>query len=64
MNERRPKRIDILGPVLLIAIGIILLLNTMGILEWSVWWRLIRLWPVLLIAAGLELLLGRRSVWG
>jgi hypothetical protein len=64
MDERRPKRIDILGPVLLIAIGVILLLNTTGVLEWSVWWRLIRLWPVLLIAAGLDLLLGRRSVWG
>ncbi|MEJ2211506.1 MAG: DUF5668 domain-containing protein [Anaerolineae bacterium] len=64
MDERRPRRIDILGPVLLIAIGVILLLNTLGVLEWAVWWRLIRLWPVLLIAAGLDLLLGRRSAWG
>ena len=64
MNERQPKRINILGPIILIAVGVVLLLNTMGILEWSVWWQLIRLWPILLIAAGLDLLLGRYSVWG
>ncbi len=64
MNERKPKRISFLGPVLLIAVGVILLLNTLGILDWSVWWRLLRLWPVLLIAAGLDLLLGRVSIWG
>lgn len=64
MDERKPRRINILGPVLLIAMGTILLLNTLGILEWSVWWTLLRLWPILLIAAGLDLLLGRYSIWG
>lgn len=64
MNERKPKRISLLGPVLLIAVGVVLLLNTLGILDWSIWWRLLRLWPVLLIAAGLDLLLGRFSIWG
>lgn len=64
MNERKPKRISILGPVLLIAAGVIFLLNTLGILEWSIWWSLLRLWPILLIAAGLDLLLGRYSIWG
>ncbi len=64
MDEPKPRRISFLGPVLLIAIGIILLLNTLGILDWSVWWTLLRLWPILLIAAGLDLLLGRRSIWG
>ncbi len=64
MREPRRERVNILGPVLLIAIGAVLLLNTLGILEWSVWLSIIRLWPVLLIAAGLDLLLGRHSVWG
>jgi len=64
MNERRQRRVSLLGPVLLIGVGVVLLLNTLGILEWSVWWNILRLWPVLLIAAGLELLLGRRSAWG
>jgi hypothetical protein len=64
MNERKPKRISIFGPVLLIAVGVILLLNSLGILEWGIWWSLLRLWPILLIAAGLDLLLGRFSIWG
>lgn len=64
MEKRRNKRVSLLGPVLLILVGGILLLNTLGVLDWSVWWSLLRLWPVLLIAAGLELLLGRRSNWG
>jgi hypothetical protein len=64
MRESRRERVNILGPILLIAIGVVLLLNTLGILEWSVWLTLVRLWPVLLIAAGLDLLLGRYSAWG
>ena len=40
----------------LIAIGVVLLLNTMGQLGWSVWLDLIRLWPVLLISIGLRLI--------
>jgi hypothetical protein len=64
MDERKQRRTSLLGPVLLIATGVVLLLNTLGILEWGVWWDILRLWPVLLIAAGLELLLGRRSAWG
>ncbi|MEJ2737539.1 MAG: DUF5668 domain-containing protein [Anaerolineae bacterium] len=62
MKNRR--KVSILGPVLLIGVGILLLLNILGILEWSVWWNLLRFWPILLIAAGLDLLIGRRSVLG
>ena len=40
----------------LIAVGVVLLLNTMGQLGWSVWLDLIRLWPVLLISIGLRLI--------
>jgi hypothetical protein len=36
----------------------------MGLLEWSVWDVVLRLWPLLLVAWGLDLLLGRRSAWG
>jgi hypothetical protein len=64
MSQRQSKRINFLGPVLLIGAGVILLLNTLGILEWGIWWQLLRLWPILLIAAGLDLLLGRLSAWG
>jgi len=50
--------------VILIGLGVIWLLNNLGMLEWSVWEVIFRLWPVLLVAVGLDLLLGRRSIWG
>jgi hypothetical protein len=57
------KRVSLVGPTLLIGLGVILLLSNLGVLDWSLW-NVLQLWPVLLIAAGLEILLGRRSVWG
>jgi len=63
MADKKRRRGSPLGAVLLILIGVILLLNFLGILEWTIWWSVLRLWPVLLIAAGLELLLGRWR-WG
>lgn len=63
MSDRR-YRPGIAGPVLLIGLGVIFLLNNMGLLQWSVWDVVLRLWPLLLVAWGLDLLLGRRSAWG
>ena len=63
MDEKK-RPVSLFGPVLLIVVGLILLMNSLGYLDWSVWWSLLRLWPVLLIAAGLDILLGRRSIWG
>ena len=51
-------------PLILIALGVIFLLNNLGILSWSVWDVIWRLWPVLLIAIGLDILVGRRSAIG
>lgn len=58
------RRGGIIGPLLLIGLGIIFLLNNLGFLEWGVEETLLRLWPVLLIALGLDLLLPRRSAIG
>jgi hypothetical protein len=41
------------------ALGVILLLNNLGYLPWSVWTMLARFWPVVLILLGLEALLNR-----
>jgi len=46
-------------PLILVALGIILLLNNLGRLSWDVWEYIVRLWPILLIAAGLDLISGR-----
>ncbi len=68
-NQRRAhpeqsRRVSLVGPVILIGLGIVILLNTLGVLEWSVWEVVFRLWPILLIAAGLEIFLNRLSIWG
>lgn len=57
--EDRHQRISLVGPSFLIGIGIILLLDNLGYLEWD-FWQIFRLWPVLLIVWGLEILLQGR----
>ncbi|MDY0087473.1 MAG: DUF5668 domain-containing protein [Coriobacteriia bacterium] len=46
----------ILEGLTLVLVGVILLLNTMGSLPWSVWLHIISLWPLLLVAAGLDII--------
>ncbi len=52
-----PRRRGIFLPLLMIVIGVILLLNTLGSLPGNPWSLLLRLWPLLLIAGGLDGLL-------
>jgi len=40
--------------VFLIAVGLVLLLNNFGLLDWDIWYDLLRLWPIILICFGLE----------
>ena len=63
-RPERNRRVSLVGPVILIGLGVVFLLNNMGVLAWSVWDVVFRLWPVLLIAAGLEIILSRLSPWG
>ena len=48
---------------LLIALGVLLLLQTTGVVPWSVWWTIWRLWPVLIIVLGINIALGSRMPW-
>lgn len=57
-SHRKPS---LLWPLLLIAIGIILLLSNLGILPSDTINLLWRFWPLIFIIMGLEALLGRRS---
>lgn len=57
-------RRSLVGPLVLIGLGVVFLLNNLGYLGWGVWETILRLWPVLLIAVGLEILLGQRFAWG
>lgn len=51
------KANKIIKGLTLILIGIIFLANTFGILEWSVWSNIFKLWPLLLVSLGLSLIL-------
>lgn len=64
MAERERRRGGLVGPVVMVALGLVLLLNNLGVLDWNIWAVLLRMWPVLLIAAGIDLLIGRRSTLG
>lgn len=48
---------------LLIALGALLLLQTTGVVQWSVWWAIWRLWPVVIIALGINIAFGSRMPW-
>ena len=64
VRRERGSRVSLVGPVILIGLGVVFLLNNMGLLAWSVWDVIFRLWPVLLVAAGMEIILSRLSAWG
>jgi hypothetical protein len=62
--ERRERRGSLIGPIILIGLGLVFLLNNLGMLSWDVWDIIVRFWPILLIAIGLDILVGRRSILG
>lgn len=55
------NRNGIVGPSLLIGLGLIFLLNNFGFIIVDVWQMIFSLWPLLLIAIGFDILIGRRS---
>ena len=60
MSEfRRRRRLPLAGPLILIAIGLLFLLNNFGLLPIDLW----KLWPLILILIGLELILARGRPW-
>lgn len=50
----------------LIAIGIIFLLNTTGVVSWAIWGGfallLVKIWPIFLILVGLQIILGKSAI--
>ncbi|MCC7368558.1 MAG: hypothetical protein IT306_09055 [Chloroflexi bacterium] len=63
-EQRRSGRRHLVGPLVLLGAGIVLLLNNLQILPWSVWRDIWQYWPVLLILLGLEALATGRVAWG
>jgi len=48
--------------VILLSVGIVLLLNNLDYVDWSVWVSILSLWPVLLIAIGIEKIFAKTSL--
>lgn len=46
----------------LMAIGVILLLNNLNLLSWEIWVLLWQFWPVILILAGIQIILGKSTL--
>lgn len=61
--QRRSRRLggSILFPILLIALGVVLLTQTLGLVPWEIWGRLWGFWPVIVILIGLDILVGGRG---
>src|SRR4030066_97949 len=47
---------------ILITLGLVFLLDNLGVISWDVWDTVLRLWPVLLIAGGLDNLINRDGI--
>ncbi len=62
--ENKKKHHSLFLPILLIAIGVLLFLNTMNVLPGSIWMFLLRLWPLIFIIGGLDGLYKRESYTG
>lgn len=61
-RKRSKRRGSLFFPLLLIAIGLILLLNSLGVLEGDVLDTILNLWPVLLIVLGVDGIYRREGV--
>jgi hypothetical protein len=56
--------VGVTGPFILISLGLVLLLQQLNLIHWSLWEVALRLWPLLIIAVGADILVARRSFLG
>ena len=59
-----PEHRSFVGPVILIGLGLIFLLNNLGMTDLNIWDLVVRFWPVILIVVGIEILFGHKSSIG
>lgn len=64
MGSSYVRRHGLVGPVILVGLGVVLLLENLGMISGSIWGVLLQMWPLILIAIGIDLLIGRRSTLG
>lgn len=54
----------VVGPLILLAAGVLLLLNNLNVVPWTVWRDIWPFWPVLLVLLGIEAFVAGRVAWG
>lgn len=64
MIRAQYQRPSLAGPLILISIGVVFLLNNLGILSGSFWEALIRFWPLILVIFGLDAIYRGESLFG
>ncbi|UCH59300.1 MAG: hypothetical protein JSV61_13915 [Anaerolineales bacterium] len=64
-NNKKPRRRgSLFWPLILIALGIFLLLDNIGVLQGNTWATVVSLWPLLLIVIGLDGIYKREGLVG
>ncbi|HEY5119101.1 MAG TPA: DUF5668 domain-containing protein [Anaerolineales bacterium] len=63
-EKPRYHGLSVFGPFLFIGLGIVLLLQQLGMMQWSIWDIAFRFWPLLIVAVGVDILVARRSFLG
>ena len=53
---------DFVGGLVFLAAGIILLLNTLGVVPWSFWEEIWQFWPALFIIVGVNIFFGQNPI--
>ena len=62
VSTGRRRRGAVLPGLLLVALGVLLLLNTTGAVSFGIWFELANYWPVLLALIGMELVLAQQAL--
>lgn len=63
--RRAPRRRgSLMGPLLLIILGVLILLNNLGVIQTDLWGLIVRLWPLILIAIGIDSIFKREGLVG
>jgi len=62
-NRSVPRNHAPIWGLFLLFLGVVLLLQTLNILPWSLWGTLWRFWPALLVILGTAIIMRRSSIW-
>ncbi len=63
-SQKTRKRGSLFGPLILIALGVIFLLNNINVLPGDLWGTLLQFWPLILVAIGLDNIFQREGLVG